>query len=165
MTDPSVETTVEDDRVLVITRLFDAPRERVWHAWTDPARIAAWWGPEGFTTRVESLDLRPGGRWHYVMTGPDGTDYPVNGVYREVVVPELLVTSDDFGDGYTAESPNDLPTGMIVTVRFDPVEGGKTRLTLRIEHRSVEEMAKHEAMGVVAGWESTFRELDRFLAA
>jgi len=74
MTDTKAEPAA--DREIVITRVFEAPRELVWRAWADPEHVAQLWGPEGFTTRVTDLDLRPGGRWRYVMVGPDGAEYP-----------------------------------------------------------------------------------------
>src|SRR5262245_47165811 len=95
---------------IVITREFDAPRELVWKAWTEPARIAQWWGPRGFTTTVTAMDLRVGGRWRYVMHGPDGAQYPVCGVFREVVPPERIVTTDEFDEGWQPPQPMDLPS-------------------------------------------------------
>ena len=64
------------DREIVLTRDFDAPRELVWRAWTDPEHFPRWFGPNGFTTTVHSMDVRPGGTSAYTMGGPDGTDYP-----------------------------------------------------------------------------------------
>jgi uncharacterized protein YndB with AHSA1/START domain len=142
------------DRTLVITRVFDAPRDLVWQVWTDPAHIAQWWGPKGFTTRVEEMDLRPGGQSRYVMVGPDGTEYPVEGVFQEVVPPERIVSTDEFGEGYEELIDADLPQGMVMTTQFEDL-GNRTRLTLEILHPTVEDRRKHEAMGVVAGWHST----------
>ena len=67
-----------------ITRVYDAPVEAVWDAWTDPEQVAQWWGPRGFTLTTHSKDLRPGGNWDYTMHGPDGTDYPNKTKYLEV---------------------------------------------------------------------------------
>lgn len=67
-----------------IVRVYDAPVEAVWDAWTDPAQVAKWWGPRGFTLTTHSKDLRPGGIWHYTMHGPDGTDYPNKTLYHVV---------------------------------------------------------------------------------
>src|SRR6185436_11510767 len=63
------------DREIVLTRLLGAPRELVWKVWTDPGHVAAWWGPTGFTTTTQAMEVRPGGVWRYVMHGPDGRDY------------------------------------------------------------------------------------------
>ncbi|MBW4459268.1 MAG: SRPBCC domain-containing protein [Nodosilinea sp. WJT8-NPBG4] len=147
-------STPQSDREIVITRLFDAPRDLVWQAWTDPAHIAQWWGPKGFTTRVDEMDLRPGGQSRYVMVGPDGTEYPVQGVFREVVPPERIVTTDEFGEGYEEITDIDLPQGMVMTILFEDL-GNQTKLTLHILHPTAEERRKHEEMGVVAGWNST----------
>jgi uncharacterized protein YndB with AHSA1/START domain len=79
------------ERELVFTRVFDAPRALVWKAWTDPQHVARWWGPNGFTTTTEVMDVRPGGEWKHTMHGPDGKDYPNKKVYLEAVKPERLV--------------------------------------------------------------------------
>ena len=85
------DTSATADREIVTTRLFDAPRERVFDAWVDSAHIGRWFGPNGFTTTTESMDVRPGGVWRFVMRGPDGVDYPNHITYSEVVRPERLV--------------------------------------------------------------------------
>ena len=64
------------DRTIVTTRVIDAPRALVFKAWTDPAHIAEWWGPDGFTTTIREMDVRLGGAWRFMMHGPDGVDYP-----------------------------------------------------------------------------------------
>jgi uncharacterized protein YndB with AHSA1/START domain len=79
------------DREIVLTRLFDAPRTMVWEAWTDPKQLVLWWGPKGFTTTIEEMDVRVGGAWRLVMHGPDGTDYPNESIFTEVVPYERLV--------------------------------------------------------------------------
>ena len=70
---------------------FDAPRELAWQAMTDPRHVVQWWGPRGFTTTIQEMDVRPGGVWTHVMHGPDGTDYPNHSVFQEVVYPERIV--------------------------------------------------------------------------
>jgi uncharacterized protein YndB with AHSA1/START domain/ketosteroid isomerase-like protein len=152
------------DREIVITRVFNAPRKLVWDVWTRPAHISQWWGPRGFNTTVDAMDLRPGGRWRYVMHGPDGSAYPVEGVFREVVPFERIVTTDEFPADFKPPVPIDLPRGIVVTALFAD-EGEKTRLTLRIVHATVEDKKKHEAMGVVGGWQSSFDCMDDYLAA
>jgi uncharacterized protein YndB with AHSA1/START domain len=79
------------DREIVITRLIDAPPERVFDAWTDAAQVVQWWGPRGFTATTHKMDVRPGGVWRFVMHGPDGRDYQNKITYLEVVRPERLV--------------------------------------------------------------------------
>jgi uncharacterized protein YndB with AHSA1/START domain len=78
------------DREIVTTRVFDAPREMVFDAWTDPKHIGQWWGPIGFTTTTHEMDVRPGGVWRFTMHGPDGRDYKNRIVYTEIVRPERL---------------------------------------------------------------------------
>ncbi|MEP0755700.1 SRPBCC domain-containing protein [Trichocoleus sp. Lan] len=120
-------------------------------------------GPKGFTTKVTELDLRPGGKSRYVMIGPDGTEYPVKGVFREVVPLERIVTTDEFDEGFEKVVNADLPKGIVMTVLFEDLDG-KTKLTLRIVHESAEDRRKHEEMGVIGGWNSSFDCLDEFLA-
>lgn len=155
---------VQSDREIIITRIFNAPRELVFKAWTEPEHITQWWGPKGFTTRVEELDLRPGGRSRYVMVGPDGTEYPAEGVFREVVPPERIVTTDEFGEDYEKMTDIDLPQGIVLTALFEEIDDKTTKLTLQISHPTAEDRRKHEEMGVVAGWNSSFDCLDEFLA-
>ena len=117
-------TSAEDstvDREIVITRLLDAPRERVFEAWTDPRQVGHWWGPTGFTTTIHEMDVRPGGVWRFIMHGPDGVDWPNWVRYQEVVRPERLV----YDHGGEREDPE-----FHVTVTFAD-EGGRTRLTMR----------------------------------
>jgi uncharacterized protein YndB with AHSA1/START domain len=118
---PSTPTA---DRELVIDRVFDAPRARsVFKAWTDSRHIAQWWGPNGFTTTVQSMDVRPGGVWRFVMHAPNGVDYDNTVVFREVVEPERLVYTHGSGDD--GDDP-----AFEATVTFAD-EGSRTRLTLR----------------------------------
>src|SRR5271155_4603713 len=79
------------EREIVLSRVFDAPRKMVWEAWTDPKQVAKWWGPKGFSTTIEVMDVRPGGVWRQVMHGPDGIDYPNESVFLDVVQYERLV--------------------------------------------------------------------------
>lgn len=159
-TQPSPSTAHQ----IVITREFDAPRDLVWQAWTRPEHVAAWWGPRGFATRVETLELRPGGRWRYVMIGPDGREYPATGTFREVVPPERFVTTDEFGEDFEAPPGMDLPQGMMLTCELEDL-GERTRVTLRIAHESAESRRRHEEMGVVPGWNSSLDCLAEHLAS
>ena len=91
MAERKPKPAVSADCEIVITRTVDAPRERVWEAWTDPKQVVKWWGPTGFTTTIEKMDLRPGGVWLHTMRGPDGTEYPNKSVFKEIVKPERIV--------------------------------------------------------------------------
>ena len=85
--------TQPEERVLVIQRVFDAPRHLVWKAWTEPERMVRWLGPQGFTTTVLKADFRPGGAYRFHMRSPEGTEHWLQGVYRELVEPERLVST------------------------------------------------------------------------
>lgn len=87
--DNSAESTA--DREFVHSRLIDAPQARVFRAFAEPAHLARWWGPDGFTSTFDTFELRPGGAWRFVMHGPDGTDYPNESVFIEVEAPERVV--------------------------------------------------------------------------
>ncbi len=132
----SFATKICEDEI-VITRLFDAPRELVWRAWTEPEFVMRWWGPKNYTSPSCRIDLRVGGTYLYCMRSPDGHDYWSTGVYREIKRPERIVCTDSFADEkgnvvpatYYGMSPN-VPAEMLVTVTFE-VQAGRTRLTLR----------------------------------
>ncbi|HEX8430432.1 MAG TPA: SRPBCC domain-containing protein, partial [Longimicrobium sp.] len=95
MTNVSTESTA--DRVIEQSRVFAAPRELVFTAFTDPDHIPHWWGPNGFTNTIHAMDVRPGGSFRFTMHGPDGTDWPNLIVYSEVVRPERLAYSHGSG--------------------------------------------------------------------
>jgi uncharacterized protein YndB with AHSA1/START domain len=109
------------EREIVATRLLDAPRETVWKVWTDPAHIAEWWGPKGFTTTIHEMDVRPGGTWRHTMHGPDGTDHANSVVFLDVRQPECIA--------YLHGDPGDADH-FFTTVEFAD-EGGKTGVTIR----------------------------------
>ena len=139
------------EREIVTTRTFDAPRDLVFKAWTDPKHVAEWWGPNGFTNTIIEMNVRPGGVWRFIMHGPDGTDYPNRTVFHEVVEPERLV--------YTHDSDiDDDPDGFHVTVTFE-ARGHKTIVTMRALLKSVEACVKAKAFGAVEGGKQT---LERF---
>lgn len=115
--------TTEAARSIVTTRVFDAPRDLVFMAWTDPKHLAQWWGPTGFTTTTHAFDMRPGGVWRFVMHGPDGTDYQNRITFEAVDRPERLVYRHGGGDDVE-------PVQFHVTVTFEDL-GGKTRLTMK----------------------------------
>ena len=141
------------DRELTITRVFDAPRELVFRAWTDPRQLTRWWGPAGFSTPSVALEVMPGGAWRTcIRSGEDGRDYWSYGHYTEVAPPERLVLTFRWED---EDSPETL-----VTVSFDDQGGGKTRMTFRqAVFASVEERDEHEG-----GWSECFDDLAALLA-
>jgi len=90
------------DRELHISRLLDAPVELVWEVWTHPEHIANWWGPNGFTNTITTMDMKPGGEWNLVMHGPDGTDYKNKSVFREVTPFKKIVYEHVSAPKFTA---------------------------------------------------------------
>jgi uncharacterized protein YndB with AHSA1/START domain len=148
---------------ITMSRLFDAPRELVFEAWTDPEQLARWWGPHGFTNPVCETDPRPGGRWRIDMQGPDGTIYPNTGRYLEVIVPERLVYTDDVADDATAWG-NHPPPSTVQTVTFEDAGGG-TRVTVVVRLDSPAARDAMIEMGAVIGWNESMERLDALLAA
>jgi uncharacterized protein YndB with AHSA1/START domain len=96
------EKSSTHDRELILTRTVDAPIELVWEVWTDPEHLANWWGPNGFTNTIKTMDMRPGGEWDLVMHGPDGTDYKNYSIFREVIRHKKIVYEHITGPKFTA---------------------------------------------------------------
>ena len=134
------------DRDFVITRTFDASRDRIFAAWTDPKQMAQWWGPQGCTVPVCELDLRPGGRIHIVIRSPQG-DFPIVGEYVEIVKPSRIVMRRD---------------RKITKVLFDE-HFGKTTLTLVQTFETRADAEAERKSGAVEGWAGTFAKLDALL--
>jgi uncharacterized protein YndB with AHSA1/START domain len=112
-------------REIVVSRVFNAPRELVWEAWTNPKHVVNWWGPRGFTTTIEEMDVRPGGVWKHIMHGPDGANYPNKSIFKEVVRPERIVYSHGGGrEGGPGAS-------FVATWTFEALAADKTRVTMR----------------------------------
>lgn len=124
MTAPAVDASLASDREIVLSRVFDAPRELVWKAWTEPEHLAQWWGPQGFSITTSHRELKPGGQWRYVMHGPDGRDYENLTTFVEIAPPRLL----KYKQGGAADGE---PVSFEVTVAFEDLGGGRTKLTMR----------------------------------
>ncbi|MDD9271642.1 SRPBCC family protein [Paenibacillus sp. GCM10023248] len=140
---------------LIVTRMFSAPRELVFRTWTDPAHLTNWWGPQGFTLTIHSIDVNPGGVWRYTMHGPDGTDYENKISYIEVIRPETLVYSH--GDAEEDEQ-------FRVTVNFADRDG-RTELTMRSLFKSAEDLEYVvKNYGAVEGAKQTLDRLAQELA-
>lgn len=140
-------TASADPRELVLTRLIDVPREKLFRCWTEPALIVQWFTPPPWKTIRAEMDVRPGGSSMIVMQGPDGTEVPNHGIYLEVVKNERLVFTDAY---ISAWVPSAKPffTGVLT---FED-EGGKTRYTARARHWTTEDAKAHEQMGFHIGW-------------
>jgi uncharacterized protein YndB with AHSA1/START domain len=144
----------ERERELVITRIFDVPRGVVFRAWTEPDRVARWWGPQGFVTTYCDMDIRPGGTFRVCMRSPEGAEHWKQGVYREVVAPERLVFTFAWED-----AEGKLGHQTVVTVTFAE-HGGQTELTL---HQAVfETVAARDDHR--RGWSSTLQRFAEYLA-
>src|SRR5271165_6679923 len=145
--DTSKVTTSTEGRDLLLTRIIDAPRARIFKAWTDPELLKKWFAPAPFTTPVVETDVRPGGSTLIVMRGPDGTEVPNRGVYLEVVENQRLV----FTNAYTqAWEPADKPF-MTVILTFEE-NAGSTNYTALVRHWSIADREMHEQMGFHVGW-------------
>lgn len=136
------------DRILTLTRVLNAPREKLYRCWTEPALITQWFTPPPFVTTAAVLDVRAGGSSLITMRGPDGTEYPNPGLYLEVVPNERLV----FTDAYVrAWEPSEKPfmTGVIT---FADAGDGKTLYTAQALHWSTADCEAHAKMGFHEGW-------------
>ncbi len=142
-----MSTTEATDRDLVLTRLIDAPREKLYRAWTEPALLMQWFAPLPYTTPHAELDVRAGGSNTVVMRGPDGADIPCSGVYLEVVPNERIVMTDAYTDAW---QPSAKPF-MTVILTFK-VGDGKTSYTARVRHWTVADRETHEKMSFHEGW-------------
>ncbi len=152
-TNPAANTS---DRVLVITRVFDAPRSLVFQAWTDPQHLVNWLGPQGFTGKILKSELRPGGAYRYYMRDPQGGDHWQQGIFREIVEPERLVLTYAWADA----NGNPTRPETILTVTFED-QGGKTKLTLhQAVFESVTARDEHNF-----GWNSSLNRFADYLAA
>lgn len=154
-----------DTPPLVITREFNAPRDLVWKAWTDPEYVVHWWGPEGFTAPDARIDFRVGGKYLFCMRSPEGQDFWSTGVYREIVPVERLVCTDSFADKNGNVVPgsyygmgSDFPLELLITVTLEDL-GGRTRLTLR--HDGVP--AGEQFDGAQEGWGTSFDKLATYV--
>jgi len=160
-----------DNKDFVISRVFDAPRDLVWKAFTEPERMKQWWGPKGFKVVAAKMDLRPGGSYHYGMKSPDGMTMWGKFIYREVVPNERLVLINSFSDevgGITRHpmSPT-WPLELLSVFTFEDAPGGKTRFTIRwsAHNASTEEQktfdTSHDSMN--QGWGGTLDQLAAYL--
>ena len=148
----------ESLRQLRLVREFDAPRALVWKMWTDPAHVAAWWGPEHFTTPVVRMDVRPGGAIHMVMRAPDGADFPFDGRFVAVEEPDRLVMRtwvrrEDGSTWFEVEQ----------SFRFEEIDG-RTRLQLDAVVIEAGEDALGPLSGMKAGWTGSLDKLERHVA-
>lgn len=153
---PHVTTFTTPSAVeLVATRVVDAPRERVWSAWTDPKQVPRWMlGPEGWTMPDCHIDLRPGGGWRFVWRRPNGEEMEMTGEYRKVSPPERLVNTERWG--------GDWPETVNTLVLTE--EEGRTTMTCTVLYPSEEARDAALATGMTDGWSAAYDLLDEHLA-
>jgi uncharacterized protein YndB with AHSA1/START domain len=144
---------------LVITRVFDAPRKLVFKAWTDPAHVAQWWGPSGFTNPVCEMDVRVGGAIRIHMRAPNGVIYPMTGVFKEISEPDRLV----FVSSALDEKGNSM-FDVLTTVLFAD-QHGKTALTMQARVIKTTALAPQYLQGMEAGWTQTLNRLGDYLVS
>jgi uncharacterized protein YndB with AHSA1/START domain len=162
---------MEDEQEIRIERVFEAPLKAVWEAWTTPELVKQWWGPKGFWAPSIKIDLRVGGKYTYGMHGPEGSEWDKDmyssGIFIEIVPMTKIVTTDYFSDEEGNKiSPTDdgqaadFPTEMTVTISFEDMGEGKTKLS--IVYPRPENEAQFEAMlksGMKEGWASSLDKL------
>src|SRR5215471_5687778 len=147
-------TAVPGKQEIVITREFDAPRELVFKAFTDPQLIPQWWGPRYLSTEVAKMDVRPGGQWRFINRDAEGNTYAFHGVYHEVLAPERIIDTFEF---------EGLPeTGHVTleTMKLEALPGGRTRLTIQSVFQSVADRDGAFQSGMEAGIHDTYDRLE-----
>ncbi|SRR5260221_5024113 len=159
----------DENKQIVIERIFDAPVEKVWDAWTNPEMVKKWWGPKDFTAPSVEIDFRVGGKYVYAMHGPAGSEWDKDmysaGEYKEIVPMERIVVTDYFSDEHgnkmSAQEqglPEGMPSEMTVVVTFEKMDG-KTKLSIIYTPESV---AQYDAMiksGMQEGWSTSLDKM------
>ena len=152
----SAVVTTPKDREIHIERIFDAPRDRVFATFTDPALVPEWWGPEGTTTIVDRMDVEAGGSWRYVVKGDDGSEHGFRGTYREVSPPERLVSTFEW-EGMPGHVSVDISV-------FEDLGDGRTKIVTTSLFHTDEERDGMIASGMEAGLNQTYNRLEALLA-
>ena len=142
---------------ILITREFDAPRELVFKACTDPQLIPQWWGPRSLSTEVDTMDVRPGGQWRFLNRDAEGNEFAFHGVYHEILAPERIIDTFEF---------EELPeTGHVAleTMTLEELPGGRTRLTTQSVFQSVADRDGMIQGGMEEGVKDTNDRLEELL--
>ncbi|MGH7245444.1 MAG: SRPBCC family protein [Candidatus Levyibacteriota bacterium] len=159
-----------EDKKIVIERVFDAPKDMVWKAWTDADMVKKWWGPKMFYAPSIKIDFKVGGKYIYAMHGPAGTQFDKDmysaGVYKEIVPMEKIVVSDYFSDENSEKisaaqmgMPEDMPDEMDVTVTFEEIDSNKTKLSIIYSPKSQEQYEAMLKSGMQEGWGTSLDKL------
>lgn len=144
---------------LTITRIIDAPPEKLFRAWTEPELMKEWFTPRPWTTPVIETECRAGGSSYILMRGPNGEEFPNRGMYLEVVPNQKIV----FTDAFTSTWQPSEKAFMVGIVTFEDLGGGKTRYTARARHWNADDMKTHQEMGFEAGWNAAADQLEAFV--
>ncbi len=152
----SVTLTLPSEREILISRMFDAPPERVYEAFVDPNALAAWWGPREYENTIDRWELRKGGAWRIVQRAADGTEHPFRGIFHEIVPPRRLTQTFEYEPmaGHIATQ----------TASFEPAAGGKTKLTVRSVFANQKDRDGILASGMEWGMRESYEQLDDVLA-
>ena len=142
---------------IVITREFDAPRELVFKAFTDPQLIPQWWGPRYLSTEVDKMDVRPGGAWRWINRDAEGNVYAFHGVYHEILAPERIIDTFEF------EGLPETGHVSLETVTLEELPGGRTRFTAHTVFQSVADRDGMLQSGMKKGVEDTYDRLEELL--
>lgn len=145
-----------DERAFTMSRVFDAPRELVWKACTDPELVPKWWGLRNNTTIVDKMDLRVGGVWRYIEKDAEGNEYAFNGVFKEVEAPERLAYTFEF-EPMAGHISTD-------TITFEELPGGKTKMTARTTFDTLEDLEGMLQSGMEGGATESWDQLEELLA-
>lgn len=150
----STQVTLPSDREIRMTRVFDAPRELVFRAHTDPKMIAQWWGQRSSTTIVDKFDARPGGSWRFVQRGDDGSEYAFRGEFREITPHSCIVQTFEF---------EGMPGKILVETLTLEELGSKTRLSTTSVFESKEDRDGMLFSGMEAGANESWDQLEELL--
>jgi uncharacterized protein YndB with AHSA1/START domain len=151
----TAEFAVDKDKLQVhVSRVFNAPREKLWRVVNDPKLVPQWWGPARYTTKVDKMDVRVGGKWRFVHSGPDG-DYAFNGEYTEIVEPEKVVMTFEF----------EPMAGHISTqaMTLTELEGGRTRMDVVVQYENLQDLEGMVGSGMKEGQFESYDRLDKVL--
>jgi len=141
------------NRTITIEKKLEAPIDLVWEAWTDPQHIANWWAPQGMSMEVVTFEFKVGGAWKYTMPMSDGKQFISEGIFKEIVAKEKIVTSADF---------KPMTEGVELQISF-LADGDKTQLHFSVIHPTEEYCRQQEKLGIYNGWGSAFERLSERL--
>ncbi len=157
--DQSPNTRVGEQE-FVMERLFNAPRALMFQVFTQPEHLKRWWAPQPYTVPVCTIDLRPGGIWHYCLRSPKGEVHWARSVYREIVPPEKLVYTSTFADEHA--NPTEGIPEHLTTLTFTEEEG-KTRVMAHVQFASGEALKVAVGLGILEGMSITWEELGEYV--